>query len=110
MARPGPRLLVERGNAQKAPILAAAANELDRHRQTVAVQATRQSDRRMPRQVEGMCIGIPSLAHGIDLAALDLDRFEQALLDGNGGARQSRHDNGVKARKPGLDLAVEPCS
>src|SRR5262245_63885443 len=61
----------------------------------------------MPCQVEGMRIGIPSLAHGIDLAALDLDRFEQALLDGDGGARQRRHDNGVKAAKPGLYLAVE---
>src|SRR5262249_16383431 len=52
MARPRPRLFVERGHAQEAPIFAAAADELDRHRQTVAVQAARQCYRWMPCQVE----------------------------------------------------------
>src|SRR5262245_44267866 len=105
--RPRARLLVVRRHLEEARIFSSAANQLNGDRQAVGVEAARHGDGRMASEVERVSVGVPGVAHGIDVLPFDLDRLEQPLVDRYGRARQRRREDHVEAPEPALHFAVE---
>ena len=62
----------------------------------------------LPGEVERQRIGVPGPAHGIDRPAVDLDRIEEVVVDGQRRSGKRRRRDDVGLLEPALHLPVQP--